>query len=171
MWRYDGSERPPFADRPRAGQESVWDYPRPPRLAPDDRHVVVHHGDVVIADTRSAIRVLETASPPTFYLPPEDIDLARVRPAAGTSFCEWKGVAEYWSLRIGGELLERVAWSYRDPLPAFIEIAGYLSFYPAHVDCSVDGARVRPQPGGFYGGWVTPEIVGPFKGEGDSVGW
>jgi len=152
-------------------QESVWDYPRPPRLEPAGRRVIVRHGAIVIADTSAAIRVLETASPPTFYLPPDDVDQKRVLRAAGTSFCEWKGAATYWSVDAGGDLLPRVGWSYEDPMPAFDEIAGYLSFYPARLACTVEGVRVEPQPGGFYGGWVTPEIVGPFKGEGDTGWW
>ncbi len=114
---------------------------------------------------------METASPPTFYLPPTDIDLARIVPAPGTSFCEWKGAASYWSVDAGDDVLERVGWSYGDPLPGFEEIAHHLSFYPGRIECTVDGVRVEPQPGGFYGGWVTPEIVGPFKGEGDTGWW
>jgi len=171
VWKYDGSRRPPFAEVAGESQESVWDYPRPPRLEHDSRRVVVRHGDVVIGDTTAAIRVLETASPPTFYLSPDDVDRKRLVTAFGTSFCEWKGVATYWSVDAEGDFLTRVGWSYEDPMPGFEEIAGYFSFYPAHLECTIGSVRVEPQPGGFYGGWVTPEIVGPFKGEGDTGWW
>lgn len=170
-WRYYGQRRPPFAVEPGPGQESVWDYPRPPRIEPDGREVVVRVGEVVVARTRQACRVLETASPPTFYLPPSDVNLSRLRPAPGASGCEWKGTARYWSVDADGTLLSAVGWSYDRPLPAFHVIAGWLSFYPGRIECYVDGARVQPQPGGFYGGWLTPEIVGPVKGEGGSQGW
>lgn len=171
-WRWTGEERPPFAEEPGPGQESVWDYPRPPRVEPDEREVVVRHRDLVVARSASALRVLETASPPTFYLPPEDVRTDLLEPAAGTSRCEWKGEARYWKLTTpDGERVERAAWSYPDPFPGYQEIAHHFSFYPARVECSVDGERVRPQPGGFYGGWLTSEIVGPVKGEPGSGGW
>lgn len=170
MWRYTGAERPEFASPPGPGQESVWDYPRPPRLERDERRVEVIHRGVTIADTRAAYRVLETASPPTFYLPPADVRTEYLEPTARSTMCEWKGRATYWALRSGTEKLAEVAWSYPQPLPDFEVIAGYLSFYPARIECRVGGLRVRPQPGGFYGGWVTPEIVGPFKGE-PGTGW
>ena len=170
-WRYVGQERPPFAQAPGAGQESVWDYPRPPRVIPDTREVVVRCGYVVIARTRRAVRVLETASPPTFYLPWADADRRSFHLAAGTSSCEWKGRAQYWTVVAGAQRLPSVAWSYVDPLPGFDAIAACVSFYPARVECTVDGQRVRPQPGGFYGGWITPEVVGPFKGEPGTQDW
>ncbi|MBL0162463.1 MAG: DUF427 domain-containing protein [Xanthomonadales bacterium] len=165
MWKWTGAERPSFANVPALGQESVWDYPRPPRLEADQRHVQVLIGDHVLANTHRAIRVLETASPPTFYLPPEDIDESLLRTQVGDSFCEWKGRARYWSVVAGeGRLLEAVGWSYPEPTPAFAPIAGWLSFYPGRLHCKVDGERVLPQPGGFYGGWLTREIAGPVKG-------
>ena len=170
-WRWTGAERPPFAEVPGAGQESVWDYPRPPRLADDARTVVVRADDVVIAETTRAKRVLETASPPTFYLAPEDVALDRLEPAPGASRCEWKGEARYWTVVLEGGRLERIAWSYPDPFPEFEPIRGFLSFYPAAIPCFVDGERVAPQPGGFYGGWVTSELAGPFKGAPGSQGW
>jgi uncharacterized protein (DUF427 family) len=170
-WRYRGQARPPFAVAPQPGQESVWDYPRPPRIAPDARLVVIRAGTVEIARSRRAVRVLETASPPTFYLPPADVRTDLLEPAAGGSRCEWKGEARYWTLVAGGQRLERVGWSYPEPLPGFEAIGDYLSFYPARLDCTVDGIPVAAQPGGFYGGWVTPELVGPFKGEPGSEGW
>jgi uncharacterized protein (DUF427 family) len=130
--------------------------------------VLVVDGDTVIADTRRAMRVLETASPPTYYLPPEDADFTRLIDAPGSSFCEWKGRANYYGLATGGGV---VGWQYRDPAPAFAAIAGYLSFYPALLTCTVDGERVRPQPGDFYGGWITDDITGPFKGEPGTGHW
>lgn len=165
-WSWRGGARPPFAVEPRAGEESVWDYPRPPRIVVDTRHVVVRAGDTIVADTRSALRVLETASPPTFYLPACDVRCEALVAAPGASRCEWKGEARYWSLRG-----EPVAWSYADPLPDFAALRDHFGFYPRRLVCTVDGERVTPQPGGFYAGWITPEIVGPWKGERGSEGW
>ncbi len=170
MWEFSGQKRPPFAVAPGPGQESVWDYPRPPRLAPDGRLVEVRHGDAVIARSSRAVRVLETASPPTFYLPPADVDLAQLVRVAGTTFCEWKGAASYWALAAAPRAA-RVAWSYETPTAGFAELAGYLCFYPSRVACYVAGERVRAQQSEFYGGWVTEEIVGPFKGEVGTGGW
>jgi uncharacterized protein (DUF427 family) len=170
-WRYHGQERPSFAAVPGPGQESVWDYPRPPRLAEDEREVVIRVGEVEIARTRRSLRVLETASPPTFYLPPEDVRMELLEPSPGRSLCEWKGEARYFSLVLPTRRIEQVGWSYPKPFPEFERIRGYLSVYPARVECFVDEARVQPQPGRFYGGWVTPELVGPFKGEPGSEGW
>jgi uncharacterized protein (DUF427 family) len=170
-WTHHGSRRPPFAVEPGAGQESVWDYPRPPRLEPDPREVIVRTGGIEIARTSRAVRVLETASPPTFYVPPDDVRSELLERAAGASVCEWKGAARYWSVVAGGLRIDRAAWSYQDPTPAFASIRDYLSFYPARLECFVDGERVRPQPGDFYGGWLTSEIVGPVKGEPGTQGW
>ncbi len=170
-WKHTGRRRPAFALAPGAGQESVWDYPRPPALAPDEREIVVRHGGVEIARTRRAVRVLETASPPTFYVPLEDVVPGVLVPADGASWCEWKGEARYWSLRTPGGLVESIAWSYSRPHDAFASIRDHVAFYPARAECFVDGERARPQAGGYYGGWVTSEIVGPFKGEPGSVGW
>lgn len=163
MWKYQGQTRPDFAVTPGAGQESVWDYPRPPRIALDARRVEVKSGGVLIASTTSALRILETASPPTFYLPLADVDMTKLVRVPGSSFCEWKGRAAYWALATDGSQ-RAVGWSYEQPLARFAAIAGALSFYPALLECTVNGERVRPQPGGFYGGWVTDEIVGPVKG-------
>lgn len=163
-WTYRGQERPPFAHNPNMGQESVWDYPRPPRLAKDGRRILVRAHGRVLADCHSSYRVLETASPPTFYVPPADVDMSLLVPKDHSSLCEWKGMAQYWSFTFGDILLESVAWSYPDPFPGYESIADYFSFYPLHLECCLDGERVHPQPGGLYGGWVTKEIVGPFKG-------
>jgi uncharacterized protein (DUF427 family) len=169
-WRYHGQERPPFAVPPGPGQESVWDYPRPPALVPDARLVEVKTAGATIAATSRACRVLETAGPPTFYIPPEDVDRAQLVRASGSSVCEWKGTATYWGLTDAPGAAP-VAWSYEDPTPAFQPVRGYLAFYPGRVECFVAGERVRPQPGKFYGGWITDEIVGPFKGEAGTGDW
>ena len=171
LWRNRGQRRPEFADPTGPGQESVWDYPRPPRCVPDARRVRVLHGAITVVDSTRCVRVLETASPPTFYAPPEDTDRSLLIPGSGSSHCEWKGAARYWSLRIGDETLENVAWSYPDPYPEFSAIRDFLCFYPGRVECWVGDERVRPQPGGFYGGWITSEVVGPFKGEPGTGGW
>lgn len=171
MWQHTGGKRPPFAIAPGEGQESVWDYPRPPILVPDTRLVVVRAGGRLIAETRRAVRVLETASPPTFYVSPDDVRQEWLQPASGSSHCEWKGAAAYWSVLGEDGVLESAAWSYPLPTARFTAIAGWLSFYPARLHCEVDGERVLPQPGGFYGGWLTREIVGPVKGEAGTGGW
>ena len=162
----------PTPVRPAAGQESVWDYPRPPRLERSDRHIEIVLGGETIADTRRAWRVLETSHPPVYYLPTGDIRMELLEPAAGSSFCEWKGAARYWSVRLGDRLLERVGWSYPDPAPGFEPIRDHIAFYAGPFDAvRVDGDQVTPQPGGFYGGWVTGDVVGPFKGVPGSMGW
>jgi uncharacterized protein (DUF427 family) len=171
LWRHRGQARPAFAIKPLEDQESVWDYPRPPILIPDSRLIVVRAGQLEIASTRRSVRILETASPPTFYLPREDVHTEFLRPANGGSFCEWKGQASYFDAISADEVLEKAAWSYQRPFLAFSAIAGYISFYPGRIECYVDGERVRPQAGGFYGGWITDEIVGPFKGEAGTGGW
>ncbi len=153
------------------GQESVWDYPRPPRVEQSDRHVVVQLGDVVLADTRRAWRVMETSHAPSWYLPPDDIAMQHLRQAPGRSMCEWKGQADYLDVAVDEIVVPRVAWRYRNPVPAFAPIAGHIAFYPGAVECTVDGEAASPQPGGFYGGWITPDVVGPFKGGEGTLGW
>lgn len=170
-WRWHGQGRPPFAVEPGPGQESVWDYPRPPRVEPDPRPVRVEADGIEVAASGRALRVLETASPPTFYLPLSDVRHELLVPAAGRSYCEWKGPARYWSLQLPAGVRPQVGWTYPDPLAPFASLRDHVAFYPARVACFVDGARVEPQPGRFYGGWVTPELVGPFKGEPGSEGW
>jgi uncharacterized protein (DUF427 family) len=169
-WTHVGRSRPAFAKAPGEGQESVWDYPRPPRLVGDERRVRVMAGDVLIAETTQAARVLETSQPPTFYLPPGDVNMDRLRRVGAGSRCEWKGEATYYDV-IAGTVFERAAWSYDHPFGEFEPVAGYVSFYPALLACFVDDERVQPQPGGFYGGWITGELVGPFKGGPGSTGW
>jgi uncharacterized protein (DUF427 family) len=171
MWQFTGRTRPSFAITPGDDQESIWDYPRPPICVEDSREVIVSFGDMVVAKSNSAYRILETASPPTFYIPPADVNLDLLAQSSGSSFCEWKGAATYWSLPDAGNAGTNVGWSYQSPTSNFEVIKDYLSFYPAKLQCTVAGEIVRPQPGGFYGGWVTNEIIGPYKGEPGTAGW
>jgi uncharacterized protein (DUF427 family) len=158
--------------RPGPGQESVWDYPRPPRLEPCARRIVVVFRGITLVDTLRAQRVLETSHPPVYCLPREDIRMEHLRPVSGSSLCEWKGWATYFDVVVGPHTAPRAAWSYPDPTPAFAAIRGHLAFYAGPMDaCTVDGERVTPQPGGFYGGWITGDVVGPFKGVPGSSGW
>ncbi len=152
--------------------ERVWDYPRPPRLEPVPQRLRVVLAGVTIADTVAGFRVLETSHPPTYYLPRGDILASALVPAAGQSFCEWKGVATYFDVVGGVRRLERVAWTYERPSPNFAALAGCVAFYAGPMDaCFVDDEQVTPQPGGFYGGWVTRNLVGPFKGSPGTSGW
>jgi len=170
MWQYTGTQRPDFATEPDSGQESVWDYPRPPALADFDSLIEVKAGDKLLARTRRSKRVLETASPPTVYIPPDEIDFECLRRVDGSSICEWKGAATYWGLA-GAAARQPIGWSYPAPRPAFLPIRDCLCFYPGRVECYIDGERVRPQEGGFYGGWVTDNIVGPWKGPPGTGHW
>ena len=158
---------------PAPGQESAWNYPRPPALERSARRVLVRLGDVVVAESAGAYRVLETSHPPTWYLPPADVLPDRLRRSRRRSTtCEWKGAATYWDvLGEGGETVDGAAWSYEAPTEGFVPITGFVSFMPALVHCTVDEERVRPQAGGFYGGWITDDVVGPFKGELGTLGW
>jgi uncharacterized protein (DUF427 family) len=158
-------------ERPRP-TESVWDYPRPPRVEESDEHVVVELAGAVVADSRRTLRVLETSHPPAYYIPDDDFSPGVLRPATGSSYCEFKGQALYLSLLAGGRLAESAAWAYPKPTPPFERLRGYVSIYPGRVDrCLVDGEPVRPQAGGFYGGWITSRVTGPFKGEPGTSGW
>ncbi len=154
------------------GQESVWDYPRPPRLEPVARRLRVVFNGVTIADTERGFRVLETSHPPTYYLPPEDVLMEHLRPAGSGSVCEWKGGAVYYDVVVGERVAPRAAWAYPAPTGAFRPMRDHVAFYAGLLDgCYVDGERVTPQPGRFYGGWITRDIVGPFKGEPGTGGW
>lgn len=156
----------------RPGQESVWDYPRPAIAEATAARIVIELGGVVIADTRRAVRTLETSHPPSYYIPPDDIVPGVPVPVAGSSFCEWKGHARYFDMVAGDVRRERAAWSYPDPTPAFAMLRDHVAFYAAAMDaCLVDGERVSPQPGGFYGGWITSRVAGPFKGVPGSRFW
>ena len=152
-------------------QESVWDYPRPPRLEPVAETIRITFAGRVVAETNAAKRVLETSHPPVYYLPRDSFCCAVVA-SARRSFCEWKGLASYWSLEEAGRAARDCAWSYPDPSAAFLAIRDHLAVYPSAMDaCTVDGEVVTPQPGGFYGGWVTRNLVGPFKGAPGTMGW
>ena len=156
---------------PGPGQESVWDYPRPPALEESDKHVQIRLQDLAIVDSHRTKRVLETSHPPVYYIPPEDIDFTHLQSTEKASFCEWKGIARYYSVAINGKVLNNVAWYYPEPTERFQGIANYLAFYPSVFDCFLDGQPVQAQSGDFYGGWITPEIVGPFKGGTGTWGW
>ena len=151
---------------------SVWDYPRPPRVEETHRHLQIVFNGVVIAETHRAWRVLETSHPPVYYLPPEDVQRQYLTRTTDRSFCEWKGSAGYYTLNVGDRLVPNAAWFYPDPTPIFAPIRDYIAFYPGKMDlCTVDGEIVEAQPGDFYGGWITKEIVGPFKGAAGTWGW
>jgi uncharacterized protein (DUF427 family) len=136
------------------------------------RHVLVEAGGQVVADSRRAIRVCETSHPPVFYVPRDDVADGVLERASGGSWCEWKGMATYWDVVVAGRRTPQAAWSYEDPSPGFEHLAGAVAFYPGKVDRAlVDGEQARPQAGGFYGGWITGEVAGPFKGEPGTLGW
>lgn len=163
-----------FASRiePGPGQESVWDYPRPPRLESVGDRLRVEFAGETIASTDQGFRVLETSHPPVYYIPPDDILWEFLVRAPGQSFCEFKGVASYWSIEVGGKISRKAAWSYAAPTSSFIAIGDCLAFYASRVDaCWVGEERVLPQEGDFYGGWITPRVVGPFKGGAGTRGW
>ena len=157
---------------PGPGQESVWDYPRPPKLEPVSKVIRVEFGGEVVAETSAAWRVLETSHPPVYYVPQDDVRAEFLVRSSRSSFCEWKGLASYHSLRVSDKTSTDAAWSYPEPTPRFLPIRGFLAFYPSRVDaCFVGDERVQSQPGDFYGGWITESVVGPFKGGAGSMGW
>lgn len=149
--------------------ESVWEYPRPPRLEATSRRLRIAHEGSVLAETVRAWRILETSHPPVYYIPQTDIVMDRLHPSARRgSICEWKGRAVYWSLAHAAD----VAWSYPEPSLAYAALKDHLAFYASRVDeCTVDGELVKPQSGDFYGGWITADILGPFKGAPGTLGW
>lgn len=162
----------PRPDPAAPGQESVWSFPRPAIAEPTTAHIVVEHRGLIVADTRRAIRTLETSHPPSYYIPRADIAPDMLRRAGGSSFCEWKGTATYWDVIVGDTVLPRVGWSYANPTRAFAALRNHVAFYVAPFDrCSVDGEMAMPQPGDFYGGWITSGFAGPFKGVAGSQGW
>lgn len=155
----------PKPDPVRPGQESVWSFPRPAIAQATSAHVVIEHRGIVVADSRATVRTLETSHPPSYYIPRADIRDGVLRRADGASFCEWKGNAAYWDVVVGDVVLPRVGWSYANPTSAFSLLRDHIAFYAAPFDrCSVDGETVTPQPGDFYGGWITSAFAGPFKG-------
>jgi uncharacterized protein (DUF427 family) len=170
MWKYTGSERPAFAEEPQPGQESVWDYPRPPALVTCSNDILVGDAGQPVAHTTQALRVLETASPPTYYLPSAAVDWNLLEQLDQQSWCEWKGRATYWGLA-ADPTAGAVGWTYQEPHQSFAAIDGHISFYPARIACYIDGERVTPQAGGFYGGWITSNLAGPMKGEPGTGHW
>ncbi len=171
QWRWRGEDRPTFAVVPKQGQISVWDFPRPPELIRDKREIMVRWGKTLVAQTSGAWAVRETSHPPTFYLPMSDVKEALLKPAGRGSFCEWKGPALYWDLVDGERCLPWGAWSYPQPMAGAEALANCIAFYAHNLDCTVDGEIVIPQAGSFYGGWITPDLSGPFKGEPNSNDW
>jgi uncharacterized protein (DUF427 family) len=151
--------------------ESVWDYPRPPALVPCERRVRVELAGHVVAESTAALRVLETASPPTVYVPPADVARELLRETSRQSVCEWKGHARYADVVVGGHRAPRAAWWYPEPVAAYAALADHVAFYPGRVACFLDEEHVRPQDGNFYGGWVTDDIAGPFKGAVGTQHW
>lgn len=167
QWQYTGQKRPSFALKPNSTQESVWDYPRPPCIEQSDKMVKVLANQDLVAISKRTIRILETSSPPVYYIPLEDINSKLLVASDTTSFCEWKGEARYYSLKTDLHLIKDAAWYYPKPLRGYSTIKQYLAFYPSKVLCFIDGVLVQPQKDSYYGGWITPEIVGPFKDEVD----
>jgi len=162
----------PTPDPTGPGQESVWDFPRPSIAQASDAHLVVILAGRTIAETRRGVRTIETSHPPSYYFPREDIAANVLRPGTGSSFCEWKGAATYFDVVVGDQARPRAAWSYAKPRAPFAIIRDHIAFYAAAMDaCFVDGEQVLPQPGGFYGGWITSRVAGPFKGVPGSLGW
>jgi len=171
-WRTLRRGRPREIPAPGPGQESVWDYPRPPRVEPAPRTVRVELGGELLAESARALRVCATASPPVYYVPRADVRADGLEPSPRRSFCEWKGEARYWHARAGGRFAADAAWSYPAPDAGFAALADHVAFYPGRVDaCWLGDERVEPQAGDFYGGWVTADVLGPFKGDPGTEGW
>ncbi|MEM8780450.1 MAG: DUF427 domain-containing protein [Cyanobacteria bacterium P01_G01_bin.49] len=157
---------------PQPGQESVWDYPRPPRLVSCDKKIQIIFNDVTLLNSQRTYRVLETSHPPVYYISPEDIQMEYLHRTEKRSFCEWKGSARYYTIIVDDKKAPNAAWYYPNPNPEFVQIKDYVAFYPSLMDeCLVNGEKVTSQPGDFYGGWITSDIVGPFKGVSGSWGW
>ncbi|HAC66293.1 MAG TPA: hypothetical protein DCF68_22845 [Cyanothece sp. UBA12306] len=157
---------------PKPGQESVWDYPRPPRIEDTTKHIQIIFNGEIIADTRRAKRGLETSHPPSYYIPIEDIKREYLTESDRRTYCEWRGWACYYDLTVGERTAKNVGWYYTEIFPAYEQLKGHVAFYPGPMDaCYVDDEKVTPQPGDFYAGWITSDIVGPFKGEPGTRGW
>lgn len=157
---------------PPTHYESVWDYPRPPRLEPTGKRIRVIFNGETIAETTRAYRILETSHPPAYYIPREDIKMEFLTSTNRRTFCEFKGAASYWTIKVGERVAREAGWSYENPARGYEPMQGYLSFYAGRVDaCYVDEEKVTPQGGDFYGGWITSDIVGPFKGGPGTSGW
>ena len=157
---------------PGPGQESVWDYPRPPKLEQTSKHIRVVFNGETIADSNRPIRVLETSHPPVYYIPHQDVKMHYLKKESGGSYCEWKGQAGYYTVKVGDRESKKAAWSYSSPNSKFESIKDHIAFYPHKMDaCYVDDEKARAQEGSFYGGWITDDIVGPFKGGAGTMGW
>ncbi len=157
---------------PGPGQESVWDYPRPPKLEASSKHLRIIFNGIEIANSQNSQRVLETSHPPVYYIPPQDIKMENLQPTSRQSFCEWKGRANYYTIIVGDKQVPNGAWYYTNPTEAFATIKDYVAFYPGQMEaCFLNDEKVQSQPGDFYGGWITKDIVGPFKGGAGSWGW
>ena len=162
----------PTPEKPEKGQESVWDYPRPPRLEAASKHIRIVFNGEIIADTNQALRMLETSHPPTYYLPIEAVNPDCLVFSGHNSFCEFKGKAKYYDITVGGKAAKKAAWFYPEPSRIYPDLQGHIAFYPAEMDaCYVNDEKAVPQPGGFYGGWITSDLAGPFKGIPGSWGW
>ena len=157
---------------PGPDQESVWDYPRPPRIEDVSKHIRIIFNNELIADTQASKRLLETSHPPNYYIPLADIKTEYLIPSAHTSYCEWKGQASYYTLQVGNRQAKEAAWYYPTISPKYRALEGYVGFYPGPMDaCYVDQEKVQPQAGNFYAGWITHDVVGPFKGGPGTWGW
>lgn len=156
---------------PGPNQESVWDYPRPPTVEKVNKHLKVEFNGKIIAETHAAKRVLETSQPPAYYFPPDDVSKEFLTELKEFTYCEWKGHAYYFDVKTDGETAEKAAWFYPNPNKKYGGIKNYIGFYPNRLDCFVDAEKVKPQEGSFYGGWITDNIVGPFKGGRGTAGW
>ena len=162
----------PVPEVPGPGQESVWDYPRPPRVEPSDEVVEVRFGGLVVARSTRTLRVLETSHPPTYYLPVTAFADGVLEPVEGSTWCEFKGRAAYFDVVAGGRRAARAAWHYPDPVAGYAALVDHVAVMPGVMDrCTVDGEVVVPQEGGFYGGWITSRVSGPFKGAPGTRGW
>jgi uncharacterized protein (DUF427 family) len=162
----------PHRDIALPGQESVWDFPRPSVAQIVQSKIKVVFAGEIIAETKNAVRTIETSHPPSYYIPPDDVAMHLLRPNGKRSFCEWKGEATYFDVVVGDHVASAAAWSYPHPTSGFYALRDFVAFYPAMMEaCYVDDERVRPQSGRFYGGWITSKVTGPFKGEPGTEMW
>lgn len=168
-WTYRGQKRPPFAIEPKDGQVSVWDFPRPPSVSLVGASVSVYFEDTLLAQTKACIAVKETANPPTYYIPPEGISFHHLVEIETTSWCEWKGKARYWALKQSP--ITPIAWDYPTPFDEYEQLSHYMAFYPHHLRCFIDDEQITPQESKTYAGWITKDLVGPFKGQPGSENW
>lgn len=168
-WKNTGKTRPAFADEPKEGQESVWDYPRPPAVIEETRTIKIAVNGATLANTTRALKVCETASPPTYYIPMQDVVVDDLIPLSHSTYCEWKGQSSYFAHVSRPDMV--IAWTYRTPKPAFAQLRDHLCVYASKADCTLGSEVVRAQSSDFYGGWITSDIAGPFKGDPGTSGW